>query len=326
MARLIITNGESAADRMREAGVGQDILCWRDILHEGPAPQTDTLEALSSLRAAFLAERGWSDPEQLASAFSARDAAIRAHARFETILIWLEHDLYDQLQLLQILDFFASETRRDGLFIIQSGRHLGAEKPAALKQHLRLMEKVTPLHLDLARMAWQSFRASSPRAWAALLHFDLSIFPFLRSAILRQLEELPSVANGLTSTELSILKLIQEGRGSPQTIHAEFNDREDAPFMGDWSFWHILDQLGMGYSPLITGFNGYKFSPQISEAELAPYLNADLRLTNLGQNALRGMTDASKHRRIDRWMGGVHLTNANLWRWDASGRRLTGPS
>ncbi len=326
MARLIITNGESAADRMRESGIGQDILCWRDILHEGPAPETETLEDFSAIRAAFLAERGWSDPEQLGQAFTMRDRAVRDHTRFESVLIWLEHDLYDQLQLLQALDFFATEPPRDGLALIQSGRHLGSESPNALKQHLRLMEPVTRLHLDLARMAWRSFRSPSPQAWAALLHFDLNLFPFLRSAILRQLEELPSAANGLTSTEFSILQLIQEGRVSPQSIFAEFNDREDAQFMGDWSFWHILDQLGMGYSPLITGFNGYSFSPQMSEADLSPYLNAELRLTNLGQNALRGMTDASKHRRIDRWMGGVHLTNANLWRWDGANRRLVQPT
>ncbi len=326
MARLIITNGEQAADRIREAGIGNDILCWRDILHEGPAPETDTLEDFSAVRAAFLAKRGWSDPEQLGLAFTARDRAIRDHGRFESVLIWLEHDLYDQLQLLQVLDFFATEPSRRGLTLIQSGRHLGAETPGALKQHLRLMELVTPLHLELARMAWRSFRSPTPQAWAALLHFDLSIFPFLRSAILRQLEELPSAANGLTSTELSILQLIREGCVTPQAIFAEFNEREDARFMGDWSFWHILDQLGMGYSPLITGFSGYSFSPLMSEEELSPYLNAELSLTNLGQNALRGMTDASKHRRIDRWMGGVHLTNANLWRWDGAQRRLVRPT
>ena len=34
---------------------------------------------------------------------------MRAHADFDRIELWFEHDLYDQLQLLQILAFFADE-------------------------------------------------------------------------------------------------------------------------------------------------------------------------------------------------------------------------
>jgi hypothetical protein len=325
MARLIITNGESAAAKMREAGLQDHILCWRDILHEGPAPETESLEAFSTVRAAFLAERGWSEPDALAAAFSARDSAIRLHSRYDSVLIWLEHDLYDQLQLLQILDFFAHEPERDGLALIQAGRHLGRENPAALRRHLRLLEPVTQLHLDLAQIAWRSFRAANPQAFAALLRFDLGLFPFLRTAVLRLLEELPAPATGLTATEWRIMELLREGCDTPQRLFAEFNDGEDAQFMGDWSFWHIIDQLGTGYSPLITGLYGIQFSPRMSEDELARYLNAELRLTNLGLNALRHSTDVAKHRRIDRWMGGVHLTNANLWRWDPAARRLVAP-
>ena len=36
--RLIITNGDDAVARMREAGIRGEILPWRDILHEGPVP------------------------------------------------------------------------------------------------------------------------------------------------------------------------------------------------------------------------------------------------------------------------------------------------
>ncbi|MDX2265558.1 MAG: DUF1835 domain-containing protein [Hyphomicrobiales bacterium] len=325
MARLIITNGESAEARMREAGVAGDILCWRDILHEGPAPHTDTLEALSAVRAAFLAERGWSDPQTLSDAFAARDTAIRGHERYDSVVIWLEHDLYDQLQLIQILDFFAEEPPRDGLALIQSGRALGEETAAALRRHLRLIEPVTARHLRTARLAWRSFRAPTPASFAALLRFDTGALPFLRAAVLRQLDELPAPQTGLTATEEAILELVRDGVASPQRIYSEYSGREGARFMGDWSFWHILDQLGMGYSPLITGFDGYSFSPLMSEAEMEPYFNAQLRLTSLGHNALRGATDATKHRRIDRWIGGVHLTNASLWRWHAPSRRLFGP-
>jgi hypothetical protein len=325
MAKLIITNGEAAAERMREAGLKHDILCWRDILHEGPVPETATLGELSVIRAQFLAARGWSAEEELIAAYLQRDAAIRSHQRYTTVVVWMEHDLYSQLQLMQIVSFFTQEAARDGLYLIQAGQHLAHETPVALKRHLRLMEPMTRAHLDLARLAWHSFRAATPEPLAALLQRDTQIFPFLRMAVLRHLEELPAPRTGLTHTEFSIMSFIARGCHTPHALYAHFSEDEPAMQMGNWSFWHILDQLGMGHSPLITGFNGHSFSPQLADAELDAYLGVELTLTNLGQNALRGLADASVHRRIDRWMGGVHLMNNNLWRWDPEARQLIAP-
>ncbi|MGI9511113.1 MAG: hypothetical protein ACR2QJ_17380 [Geminicoccaceae bacterium] len=36
MSDLVITNGDSAADRLRAAGCKAGILPWRDVLHDGP--------------------------------------------------------------------------------------------------------------------------------------------------------------------------------------------------------------------------------------------------------------------------------------------------
>ena len=124
MNSLIITNGDDAVARMREAGVRGEILPWRDILHEGPVPPSLLLEDLSAVRADFLAQRGWLAKEELNAAFRSRDAMIRRHNEFESVVLWFEHDLYDQLQLIQLLDFFATE-RREGLYLIQAGRYLG---------------------------------------------------------------------------------------------------------------------------------------------------------------------------------------------------------
>lgn len=44
MSTLIITNGDAAAEKMREGRINGEILCWRDVLAEGPVPQTGTLE------------------------------------------------------------------------------------------------------------------------------------------------------------------------------------------------------------------------------------------------------------------------------------------
>ena len=44
--RLNITNGDSAAATLSEAGVEGKIISWRDVLHEGPVDSSLSLEEL----------------------------------------------------------------------------------------------------------------------------------------------------------------------------------------------------------------------------------------------------------------------------------------
>lgn len=323
--RLIITNGDSAAACMREARLDGEILPWRDILHEGPVPAGLDLEDLSNVRAQFLAQRGWIREDELRTAFQARDDLIRQHRNFSTVLIWFEHDLYDQLQLLQILDFFATEKRRHGLYLIQSGKYLGQETPKALKTHLHLMEPVSEAHLALARLAWDGFRSPSPEAWASLLRLNTHVLPFLRLAMLRLLDELPNHASGLSRTEWTILNLVGQGIRRPRELYQAFMDYEEVYFMGDWSFYHALDQLGGGGAPLLAGYRGLSFSPTLPEASREAYFECELSFTHIGYSVLAGGTDALRHRPLNRTIGGFNLNSRAPWRWDHASRRLLPP-
>jgi hypothetical protein len=324
--RLIITNGDDAVARMREARIGGEILPWRDILHEGPVPASLSLEELSAVRASFLARRGWMSEEDLRAAFGARDAILRRHGEFKTVVLWFEHDLYDQLQLLQVLDFLACEKRTEGVFVIQAGKYLSLESPRALKTHFHLMEPAAPAHFALARLAWTGFRAPTPEPWAALLRFSTHILPFLRLAFLRLLDELPHPRSGLSRTEWTILSLIGLGVKRPSDLYAAFTESEEVFFLGDLSFYHTLDELGAGGSPLIAGFKGLSFFPSMQEEAREEYLARELCLTHLGYSVLGGHTDALQHRQANRDIGGFHFTSRSAWRWNASERRLTPPS
>ena len=323
--RLIITNGDDAVARMREAGIGGEILPWRDILHEGPVPPSLSLEELSAVRAQFLAQRGWLPEGELHAAFQARDALIRRHRDFETVVLWFEHDLYDQLQLIQLLDFFAGENR-DGVSLIQAGRYLGLEKPRALKAHLHLMEPVSDAHLGLGRLAWGAFQTETPGPWAWLLQMDTHILPFLRLAILRLLEELPDPESGLCRTEWAILNLISQGVKRPMELYEAYTASEEVFFMGDLSFYHALDGLGGVAAPLIAGFKGQVFSPSMPEETRDAYLASELSCTHLGISVLSKKTDALQQRHLDRHIGGYHLTSRAPWRWDPKARHLIPPT
>jgi hypothetical protein len=117
--RLIITNGDSAANGLEAAEIAAELLPWRDVLHDGPVPRMPSLEALSRIRARYLAEE-FGRPSDVDRGFAERDAAIRRHDAYDHVELWFEHDLYDQLQLIQVLDLFSGFGRTEGVFLVQA--------------------------------------------------------------------------------------------------------------------------------------------------------------------------------------------------------------
>ena len=103
---LNITNGDGAIGIMEKANIPGVFLPWRDVLHDGPVPQGLSLAELSQVRAEFIISRGWGTPETVTQDFIERDNLLKSYANYKKVIMWFEHDLYDQLQILQILDWF----------------------------------------------------------------------------------------------------------------------------------------------------------------------------------------------------------------------------
>lgn len=88
----------------RQAGFAGDVLAWRDLMQEGHMPPDLDLAALSAVRAAYLRKRRHSADNE----FLARVAVLQKIRGYEAVVLWFEHDLLDQLQFLQILDWFVA--------------------------------------------------------------------------------------------------------------------------------------------------------------------------------------------------------------------------
>src|SRR4051812_31268852 len=88
---------------MRQARVAGDIVPWRDVLHEGPVPPLSPAE-LRPVRAEYLSRLGPPTAADIEADLRARDERLGAALESgEPVVLWFEHDLYDQLQLIQIL-------------------------------------------------------------------------------------------------------------------------------------------------------------------------------------------------------------------------------
>ena len=331
---LHITNGDIAVERMRDGGVRGEYLAWRDVLHEGPVPTTATLEELSAIRARYLAESGYGDEASIAAQFTSRDALLSRYAEYEEVVLWFEHDLYDQLQLLQVLDWLGPQPQRVPISLIVVGSYPGIDRFLGLgqltpAQFVGLLETRIPAtrdHFDAACRAWAAFRQATPVALAGLLASEAPSLPYLRDAVLRLLEELPSAGNGLLLTERRALAIVAQGIERPREIFAELQSLEQRPFLGDWSFWRTLAGLTRGPEPLLAVKGKQAFRHPPAELDAPAFDSQRLTLTRAGQEVLENRGDAVKLQTIDRWLGGTHLHSNAVWRWHGEKQRLLAPS
>ncbi len=323
---LHITNGDSVGNALVRSGLDGDIIVWRDVLHEGPVPAGLSLAELSRVRARFVHACGWTASlEGTLDGFEARDAALAESRQHDEVVLWFEHDLYDQLQLLQLLDWFAAHPNpRTRLSLVAREEYLGTLAPHLLVERFGTRAPVTAAQLELGQRAWSAFRAPSPTAITELLQGDLSALPFLRAALGRHLEQFPSMRNGLSRSEQQALAAID---GEPTSIAAAFllcqELDEPAAFLGDATFLWYLARLGDGADPLLRFADGSPLTLGTIAEGGEGLWQREIILTPLGDAVLSSRIDRVHHQGIDRWLGGVHLQSLNaVWRWDQESSKL----
>ena len=230
---LHITNGDCALAVLSQSVEGR-FLPWRDVLHEGPVRAGLTLEELSAERARFIADAGWGSLEKINNDFSERDAIFRRAGEHDEIVLWFEHDLYDQLQLIQVLDGLAG-LRGPPVALVCEAEYLGTMEPQRAAELFSLRTPLTRRHFQEAQAAWAAFRSPDPRTISPdkprALHF-------LGAALRRHLEEFPWTTDGLSRLERSIVAALEDG---PLPLHELFQRvKEEPQFLGDTVLaWHL---------------------------------------------------------------------------------------
>ena len=190
---LHITNGESVIHSFRQVQLEGDYLSWADLLYEGPVPQP-TLDELSPTRARFIADMGWQGFEEALARLSRRDETLRSFRRYDEVVLWFEHDLTDQLQLIQILDWFEGRAlgathlsliNVDGYPGVVPFHGLGQLTGKQLVELLPTRKPVSAQQLSIGRDAWRAFCCPEPSALLNLLNRDVSALSFLGRALRR---------------------------------------------------------------------------------------------------------------------------------------------
>ncbi len=326
---LHVTNGDCAADLIREAGIPGETIPWRDVLHDGPVPADLSLAELSRVRASYLSSADAGEFSELAQEFVARDTLLERFPDFGRLVLWFEWDLYDQLQLIQILDTIAHRTAAlDGSELppiehVSIAGYLGnlpAERYPALYEERK---DVTPAMLRLGQAAWRAFTSHDPTDIVALLGAGTADLEFLEGAMWRVLEELPSTRNGLSRAEHNLLEALAEGHSTFNDVFRYAAEREERIYCGDSSAASYLERLSRGNEPLVVYPSGERVRAPQTQSGRRTFLDAPLVLTEAGRDVLAGRRDWISMGGSDRWVGGVHLDGSNArWRWDPALRRV----
>jgi hypothetical protein len=311
---LHVSNGD--ATDLPGTGLASRVLYWRDVLHEGPVPAVGR-EELRRIRADFLFGAGADDRGEGAQMFAERDRTLSANRDGEYVL-WFEADLYDQLQIIQILARLAElDVPAHRVTLICIGEHPGIARFGGLgeltAEQLRQLPatnaaaRLTPAALELATRAWAAFRAPTPEGLGAIAATRSGELRFLGEAFDRLSREYPSTRDGLSLTERRLLAAVADGAPDAGTAFVRAGARETRPYLGDtWAF-AMLDRMVHAPVPLLD-----------AESTGRPVdRTTRVRLTGAGAQVLAGGADHVALNGIDRWIGGVHLRGRHpRWRWD----------
>ncbi|WP_174683027.1 hypothetical protein [Bradyrhizobium mercantei] len=321
MKRLILSN-PSGLDLTR-AGLADAVLPLSFRFAWGVLPSPPELAVYFGVRAGQKPGNHWSDwisPKGTAW----EDLAFSDYCgSFDVIELWFDPDPNDQLQLIWVLGQLQAQPETAAKLKLRLvGFNMRAMPPEWRGWNEVPLANVRPADLETASMCWQAYRATTPEACFDVVQRDLSAFPLLRPALLDLLRELPWSGSGLGATEMRLLELVAAGFMGTNALFYLRGFRQCGVF-NEMEIGRLLEGLAHGPQPVIAGLDDslHSIDPENARDRLEAFQRSRLSVTEFGKAVLAHKEDFTHHNPINRWWGGTHLTNDNLWRWNPA---LTG--
>lgn len=297
-AVMHIHNGDVVAAMARRSDIPGEHVAYRESLVTGPVvPGEEWIET----RTHALATRYNEDLLRTRTSLLEQEQLLDAAPEQGEIVLWFEHDLYCFIHLVHMLQRFGDDAR---VTLVWCPTPLGENDERGLHLLFESRTAVTPSMTRIAREVWHAYTSPDPAALNAFLDRDVPELPFLREALTLHASRFPSTRNGLGAIEQHALELVAGGVADFNTLFDILNARLPRFGFGDSEIWQILQGISWCAVPLLT-LTGEPPKAIIS-------------ITPAGENVLRGEVDNLAVNDPDTWLGGVHLTKENLWRFDGT--------
>ncbi len=306
--------GSDIREGLRRAGFVGRFLEFSDPVCQGPLEcGTDLIE----MRSRFLAATYEIDRAEARTRLDREMDALSESISHPRVVLWFEHDSFDQLILARILAFYAERRAPRQLELICIDQFPGLERfvglgqlsPRELASLWAGRRPVGPDLLSFGSRVWVALTDPAPLALHELA-IQATNLPTMGPALRRHLQELPWTTDGLGLTERLTLELLERGPADERELFRRLTQEvEPLPFLGDTMFAAVLRRLANARTPPI---------------ELATMADSgrQIRLTDVGRLIQEGELSWLDCLPPVRWVGGVRIIpGSSVWCWDPSSRR-----
>ena len=279
---------------------------FADPFCQGPLPAGSETEFLASrdrfVSQAYGIELADATARQRLEYASLQDLSNASH-----VVMWFEHDSYDQLILAYLLHHFATAMRPATFEVICVDRVPGVQGFTGLGQLAPEMliwlwenqrRDVTDEDMACGTRVWANLRRPNPTDLAIVANEGTPSLPPMARALKRHLRELPARRNGLSLTQELVLQILSDkGEMTAGKLFGHLmRDHEPLPFLGDLMFWHTLDDLQKASTKPL----------RVAETH-EPWPRRLLDITAYGSDVLAGHVDYLDSYDGERWVGGVRI-------------------
>ncbi|MEH6625281.1 MAG: DUF1835 domain-containing protein [Motiliproteus sp.] len=356
---LHITNGDCTGEMLKAIEtIKGEILCWRDLLHDGPVKDLP-FDQYAALRAQFLWQAVTAtEPDtelsydSVRQDFQQRKQVFDRLAEFDQITLWFEHDLYDQLQLIEILNALGQCPDLPPVYLICIDQHtevphfhgLGDLNLEQLQGLYPLRQPVQAEQRQTAAGLWQMLTSDTPEMLASVIKQEVPGFAFMQGALKRLAEEYPFKRHGLTKTQWWLLRSVHQPLAELPVHKQRLIDLDSQGSLPEGA------SAGQNYQRLLKGpMNFLRIFLSLQELEEAPFMGdlwvqkeLDLlctmdyplltresvpnsknprestayQLTSRAIDLMQRQGHWRDHNSYDLWRGGVHINADACWYWD----------
>jgi RNA polymerase sigma factor (sigma-70 family) len=323
---LHIVNGDVVGEMLKQGVVQGDVLVWREVYPAGPLNPAGAEER--ALRARVLEESMGIPTSEYIMGCEEQEQKLREFIKYDEVVLWFEHDLFDQSMLAYLLHWFKRQKLgRTKLSLLCIGEFPGIERfhglgqltPAQLQTLSGTWRTIGRQEMELGSELWKAYASPDPVQMANLLEdkkaeLAASGLPFAYEAFTAHLKRLPSEQNGLGIVEQTTLQAVHNEVNTALELFRQVTDVLHVLGMGDLEYWKFIRALAQGEHPLLI-IDGIEAG--LDFRQIPDFLNRKVILTELGKEVLNGSADRIAVQGIDEWFGGLHLHGHEVsWRWD----------